>query len=229
MESTSTTTLDVAIVPIHGISTERDPDSWFLPWITRTALLLTTPHPSFSIRARPFPVYWEDLMSNGHTHKQPWREPRARTYLADLTGDIQSLWDDEVIARVKSQIYKATETDLPTIIVSHSMGTVLAYRALHELPSLPPPHFITVGSPLLRLQTFGLTGMLAKPSCVHTWHNVHGLFDPVVAPLHTRFALRGGIPCAHRNYLSLTRHDATTYIKSPAYTRAIKSLHIPFP
>ncbi|NIF29478.1 hypothetical protein F3J44_24315 [Pantoea sp. Tr-811] len=68
----------------------------------------------------------------------------------------------------------------PNIIISHSLGTVIAFKLLREMaaksPNLKIPTFITLGSPLgLNSVTKSLGPPLRKPNNVSRWLN---FYDP---------------------------------------------------
>ena len=52
-----------------------------------------------------------------------------------------------VDVRVRERIHTALDTDRPTVVVAHSLGTVVAFEALHEHPK-QVALFVTLGSPL---------------------------------------------------------------------------------
>lgn len=202
-------------VIVHGISLGRETDWWHL-WAKAVAI--------YSRRiVRAFPVYWEDLMSaNGHQHQKSWREPRQSGWMADLLGDVQSLWDDEVMERIAIQIdHVEDESDGELWVIGHSQGTALTYRYLHEMTLLQCHRWITVGSPLRRYSRAGLVGVLTKPTSVQTWHNVWGRWDVVThGPISQRL-VSGAIAAADYNHMSWTRHDAESYVASSAFRAAV--------
>ena len=79
----------------------------------------------------------------------------------------------------------------PFAVVSHSQGTMIAYKTLVDLsksrPDLRVPLFVTMGSPLGmqevvdRMRGFiGMKqGLLPKPPCVDRWVNIADRADPV--------------------------------------------------
>ena len=77
------------------------------------------------------------------------------------------------------------ETTGPVVIVSHSLGTVLAYHVLHEpeFADVVVPHWITIGSPLgideIRWLTSGVVRPAPIPPSVARWTNIADPLDPV--------------------------------------------------
>ncbi|MEV5878007.1 alpha/beta hydrolase [Streptomyces sp. NPDC052101] len=71
--------------------------------------------------------------------------------------------------------------DGPTVVVSHSLGTIVAYWALAEHKAPPPvPLFVTLGSPLgIEAIKRRLPRPVGKPSCVKIWLNAADVRDPV--------------------------------------------------
>lgn len=92
---------------------------------------------------------------------------------------------DEIRDRFVNQLIEASAKDGPLIVVSHSMGTVIAYDCLMRDERCPPiDALMTIGSPL------GLDEVQDKlhpewtrdngfPSKVTKWINVYDRLDPV--------------------------------------------------
>ena len=81
------------------------------------------------------------------------------------------------------------------IILSHSLGTIVAFNLLRELSAkgvdIKVPLFITVGSPLAIHEVQRLVaGSFAIPTAVKTWRNFYDKGDPVTLgrPLAANFA-----------------------------------------
>jgi hypothetical protein len=78
----------------------------------------------------------------------------------------------------------------PDIVVAHSLGSVVAYEALHELADeLDVRLLLTLGSPLAlphavfhRLDPVPCDGKGAKPTAVRRWVNVADAGDFVAIP-----------------------------------------------
>jgi hypothetical protein len=79
------------------------------------------------------------------------------------------------LQRAVDDIVRPALTDGPTIIVSHSLGTVVTFRLLRELVSKPPvehPLYVTLGSPLALRAVSALIGVpFLIPSGIGKWIN----------------------------------------------------------
>ena len=82
------------------------------------------------------------------------------------------------------------------IVIAHSLGTVVAYEALHAHPDLQVDLLVTLGSPLAlpgavfqRLQPPPSTGTGPRPANVKRWVNISDYGDPVaiLRPFKTYF------------------------------------------
>lgn len=209
----------VNVVIVHGISTDRDIRSWYMNW--HKAIASETPLPVYSI-----PVYWEDLMSNGHPSEPAWRSPRLKGSIPDMVGDLQAMWDRDVLERVHTGLRMATaDENRAVIVLGHSLGSVLCYRALHEAASyVRNALFVTVGSPLGRLVRLGLVGVLQKPPCTHKWHNVWGWFDRVTFGPISQQMFTGALGAADHNFMTMGAHDGDRYAESRGFHKAIKRI-----
>lgn len=73
--------------------------------------------------------------------------------------------------------------DGPAIVISHSLGTVVSYEALHDWPG-EVPLFVTVGSPLA-MRTVVRPRLRPTPACtppgVRRWLNFWDRDDIIVA------------------------------------------------
>ncbi|NUK09486.1 hypothetical protein HRW18_16030 [Streptomyces lunaelactis] len=114
----------------------------------------------------------------------------------------------------------------PRIVIAHSLGSVVAYEALHAHPELQPELFLTLGSPLALPRVVfqrlipapqhvgpGLRG--TRPPGGTRWVNIADPGDPVaVPPKLSRFF--DGIALDHTTVISpLFRfHHATNYLQS---------------
>ncbi|MGW1209945.1 hypothetical protein ACWD5F_09910 [Streptomyces sp. NPDC002499] len=82
------------------------------------------------------------------------------------------------------------------VIIAHSLGSVVAYEALHAHPELEVDLFLTLGSPLAlrhgvfdRLSPAPVAGIGERPAGVRRWVNLcdHGDIVAVPRPLTRRF------------------------------------------
>jgi hypothetical protein len=120
----------------------------------------------------------------------------------------------------------------PRIVIAHSLGSIVAYEALHAHPELQPELFLTLGSPLALPQAVfhrlcptpegaipHLTGR--RPSGVGRWVNIADPGDPVaVPPQLSRYF--GGISLDHTDAIApFDFHQAKNYLRSAATAATI--------
>lgn len=78
------------------------------------------------------------------------------------------------------QIVAGKLTEQPTLVVSHSLGTVVAYSVLRtDRRSLHVPLFVTVGSPLAVRAVRDQFRPLRSPSSINAWYNAFDTRDVV--------------------------------------------------
>jgi hypothetical protein len=89
----------------------------------------------------------------------------------------------------REEVATAIAAHAPNIVVAHSLGSVVAYEALHAHPGLRVPLLLTLGSPLglpfavhERLRPAPVSGMGRRPAGVETWVNIADPGDPVAIP-----------------------------------------------
>lgn len=103
--------------------------------------------------------------SDAYTSR-PGRRQQARTVVAD-----------------------AVRAHRPRVLVAHSLGSVVAYEALHAHPDLSVDLFLTLGSPLglpalmRKLEPEPRAGHGARPPGVRRWVNVADRGDLVALPI----------------------------------------------
>ncbi|MEV6828713.1 hypothetical protein [Amycolatopsis sp. NPDC051102] len=127
----------------------------------------------------------------------------------------------EVDARIRARVHDAL-TAGPAVVVAHSLGSVVAYEALHE-HSGPIPLLVTLGSPLAMSAVVWhrLTPRPPRtPECVDRWQNFWDCDDIVVARprLERRFLpnTNGVIPVSRQiDSVGLWTHTATKYLAQP--------------
>jgi hypothetical protein len=79
-------------------------------------------------------------------------------------------------------VRNAIAADVPTVVVSHSLGTVVAYDLLRrdgELLGWKVPLFVTLGSPLAIAAIKRLLRPIKFPACVQKWYNAMDNLDIV--------------------------------------------------
>ncbi|EAR20440.1 hypothetical protein NB231_13966 [Nitrococcus mobilis Nb-231] len=98
----------------------------------------------------------------------------------------------ELRDRLKKAIRK--NSDKRIMLVSHSMGSIIAYDTLRELgreePKLAITHFVTIGSPLglphVKYQIIKESSLVRAPSIVQSWTNLADRRDPVAFDVYLR-------------------------------------------
>lgn len=143
------------------------------------------------------------------------------------THDVyQYLFNPSVTTAIEGGVRKAFEDDVPTIVVSHSLGTIVAYKMLKEMGAEARwniPLFVTLGSPL------GITAVrdrlrpLAFPPCVRKWHNAMDERDLVALyPLKTPHF--SAAPITNKTDVDNdtdNRHGITGYLKDETVAKWI--------
>jgi hypothetical protein len=126
---------------------------------------------------------WVQALARRLESRYPWL---ARTVIGKVTSDVKSYIDFPHIQDAVHDIVAPAIGDGPTVIVSHSLGTVVAYWSLIErLPNADIPLLLTAGSPLgLNTIKKRLPQPLGIPSGVQRWLNVTD--DEDIVALHAR-------------------------------------------
>jgi hypothetical protein len=131
---------------------------------------------------------------------------------------------------------KAGADNRPHIVVSHSMGTVIAYDCLKRVPSCPPVDgLMTVGSPLaidevqdkLKPEWTRSDGFPAKVN--GSWINVYDSLDPVTGfdwNMANDFMKDGHavIEVVNEQNWGRWRHSISKYLKGPKLRDGLKRL-----
>ncbi|MDH6488456.1 hypothetical protein [Streptomyces sp. SAI-127] len=126
-------------------------------------------------------------------------------------------------ARITSRVLDAVDPRLPLVVVGHSLGSVVAYEALHQLPQ-PARLFVTLGSPLA---TAGVVLHRVRPhpartpGSVERWLNFWDRDDIVVCRPRIKDWMApnssGVLPLSRRvDSDGLWVHTATKYLRQPA-------------
>ena len=104
--------------------------------------------------------------------------------------------EDDIKDKLRSLLREALDPHLNNgeriMLISHSMGTIIAYDVLREIgkdnPSHRLAHFVTIGSPLGLPHVVHMAreewGMLRTPSIVDRWTNFADRRDPVAFDVH---------------------------------------------
>ncbi len=125
---------------------------------------------------------------------------------------------DEIRAGVQARLEEAV-TEETTVVVAHSLGTIVAYETLCRHPEWPVRHLVTMGSPLggpmmfqfLRPEPEGDLGRW--PGSLSTWTNIRNADDPAcLSVLAGRFdgpVVDRAVDNGHRV------HDPEPYLNNP--------------
>jgi hypothetical protein len=119
----------------------------------------------------------------------------ADTVLKLKLQDLSRYYEEENIRtqlreRLRKEILK--HTDKRIMILSHSMGTIIAYDVLRNIgkehPRLIIDHFVTLGSPLglphVKYKAAQENPLIRTPSVVKRWSNFADKRDPVSMDVH---------------------------------------------
>ncbi|MFE6156620.1 serine peptidase [Streptomyces sp. NPDC057889] len=140
-------------------------------------------------------------------------------------------------AAAREEVAARIDRHRPRVVIAHSLGSVVAYEALHAYPELQPELFLTLGSPLAlphvvfeRLspapQATGPTLQGIRLPGQTRWVNIADPGDPVAIPPHLCRSF-DGIALDHTSVISpLFRfHHASNYLQS-ATTAATLAPHL---
>ena len=97
----------------------------------------------------------------------------STSVIGQFAEDVHSYLTNPGIAKfINDGVRGAFDPTIDTVVVSHSLGTVVSHRVLNELDSTYRiSHLITLGSPLGIPLIQNLLAPLKRPSCVVKWFN----------------------------------------------------------
>ncbi|PSL45447.1 hypothetical protein CLV51_104149 [Chitinophaga niastensis] len=153
--------------------------------------------------------------------------PGLRDFMLDLaTSDVyQYLALPHIREAIDKLVAGHIDSD-PCVVVAHSLGTVVAYNVLHEIPSAKVDGLITLGSPLgIRAVKKFLNKPLKMPSCIcNLWFNALDNKDIVALNPLTKhyFPITPGI-INKTNLVNTTsnHHSIEGYLSNPEVAKAI--------
>ncbi|GGR60603.1 hypothetical protein [Streptomyces griseomycini] len=134
----------------------------------------------------------------------------------------------ELGAAIRSRVLDGLDPARPLVVVSHSLGTVVAYEALHEYEGMVPL-WVTLGSPLA-LGAVVLDRLVPRPGrCpenVASWRNFWDRDDIIVGRPHLAEWIRpsmSGVKAVTERVESrgLWTHTATKYLEHGAVARPV--------
>lgn len=164
------------IVYIHGINQSIGPRK--LKFLLDQALLEQESSDSQL-------CYWGDIL-----HPQESLLPAGEVLIETFLSDVYKYFrDNEVQRKIDKRLTDTLDgINEPFILVSHSLGTVIAWKVLSTYQRrLEIPTFITLGSPLgmevLKDELKKSMGIkqFNKPPCVTRWYNFADPLDMVAA------------------------------------------------
>jgi hypothetical protein len=151
-----------------------------------------------------------------------------RTLIFNLKQMRRYLDEPEVRQAACASVERAVSSDT-TVIVAHSLGSVVAYEVLCTHPEWPVRTFVTIGSPLgisnlifEKLQPSPKGGMGAWPQGIERWFNIADQGDVValVKQLGSRFGPRITDRLINNGAKA---HDAVRYLTSKELGDAVAS------
>jgi pimeloyl-ACP methyl ester carboxylesterase len=122
-----------------------------------------------------------------------------------LLRDVFVYVNDQPVRRAINKIVAAQLTGEPTVVIGHSLGSVVAYEVLREHAGNSVPRLATVGSPLgIRAIRRRLATPLTMPAGVRNWYNAFDERD--VVALYPLNAENFGITPPIKNYPFVNNH-----------------------
>lgn len=131
--------------------------------------------------------------------------------------------------RIEAGVRAALEPDVPTVVVGHSLGSLIGYNLLRrdgEREGWQIPLFVTLGSPLAVGAIKRMISPLRHPTCVYRWFNALDPRDLVALhPLdsdHFRIEPRvvNKVDVDNRTY---NRHGIGGYLGDPDVATTIRA------
>jgi hypothetical protein len=144
-----------------------------------------------------------------------------------ILRDVYVYVNDGTTRRAINKIVAEKLTDETTVVVGHSLGSVVAYEVLRGAQHNSVPRYVTVGSPLgIRAIRNRLATPLTMPKGVKDWYNAFDERDVVALyPLDTEsFPIAPAI----RNYNAVqnqtdNRHGIAGYLNDAHVAKEIRS------
>lgn len=147
--------------------------------------------------------------------------------IGELLRDVFVYVNDPPVRRAINNIVAAALTDEPTVVIAHSLGSVVGYEVLRQHSPNKVPRLVTVGSPLgIRAIRRRLTMPLTMPTGVAGWYNALDVHD--VVALYPLDAENFGISPPIENYSMVlnrtdNKHGISGYLEDPAVAKRIAS------
>lgn len=145
--------------------------------------------------------------------------PMAGFTIEAFLRDVHLYLRDPEAAAAVDALIDADTTDAPTLVVGHSLGSVVAYRLLQRRrATLRLAGFVTVGSPLGLRAVAARLPAIENPSGAERWHNAYDRRDIVALnplddahfPADPPVVNHGGVDNSTAN-----RHGIVGYLDDP--------------
>lgn len=148
--------------------------------------------------------------------------------IALATSDVyQYLTNPAICKRIEDGVREAMRSDVASVVVSHSLGTVVAYNLLRKEGAKSGwrvPLFVTLGSPLAVKEIKKRLAPIGHPACVAHWFNAMDERDVVALyPLDgDHFSVQPAIENRRevRNHTG-NRHGISGYLDDPVVARRL--------
>ena len=152
-------------------------------------------------------------------------------FAVEVTRYLDVRTNQRFLARteVANAVRAANQSNGTTVVIAHSLGSVVTYEALHAYPQLSVDHLITVGSPLAfphaiyeRLDP-APRPRGHRPPNVRRWTNIADVGDIVAVPPHGIPDAFDGVDLDVETTIHWADfHRATTYLKTQAVADAVR-------
>ena len=120
---------------------------------------------------------WVLATARSLSKRLPWL---SKAVLRRFTADVNAYLSRPAVRREINGMVAAEIGPGPTVVVGHSLGSIVTYCTLHEHPDWPVPLFFTLGSPLgIEVIKQALPRPLGNPTSAKVWLNAADERDPV--------------------------------------------------
>ena len=193
-------------------------------WIGGARMDKSVPGPEDQTKLRTPRVVQRAL--NALSHSRFFANIALNAFVADLKQVHAYLHDEEVRRAAQSRIERVI-TDETSVLVAHSLGTVVAYEALCAHPEWPVRTFISLGCPLgisnlifEILRPAPENGIGVWPKGISHWSNIadEGDIVALVKELRTKFGERVQDYLVHNGAHA---HDVQPYLTAKETGHAI--------
>ncbi|WP_428422820.1 hypothetical protein [Methylibium sp.] len=155
------------------------------------------------------------------------RTPLGEASIDAFTRDVYVYLTNDVVGRTIDKLVVDAIGDEPSVVVAHSLGSIVTYRSLRQLGARANVRrFITVGSPLgvTAIREHLLPPALARPEGVSAWFNAFDRRDVVALRPLDRGTWDIDPPIENRSTVDNhtdNRHGISGYLDDPVIARWI--------